>query len=557
MTITNLNKFDWTEELHKTVVQSLTTTFGLDFLLLEDKKGGDVDTIHKARVWQNEVKEIGKSDIHVSDEMRSKINEKGKNADNYDSKLYHSHSNYKAQGEKDNTLHDNGKLYDLYLNRNLKRSESRQLDHKISSDEVHNDAGRLLSDVDGVQIANEDSNFASTHWYINNAKREHSAEKFVNEVVPNKISGKTKENLDLKDKLKRMPSGSPEERDKRRRVQDKIRKNEEHINVLEQIDKKSMLEADKEARDAYNKTINEKYYKSSKFLKNSAMASAKQGLQMGVRQAIGLVLAELWFELKQAIPKIYRKCKRHFELGKFIHEVQKTIANIWNRIRKRFKDLFQEFLGGSLGGALSSLNTTILNIFLATEKMIGKLLRELWTSITKTAKLIFFNPDKLSSTDLAKAVLQTLSLGVATAVGVILNGYLASIFVFPFGQELAAFISALVTGILTLGATYFLEHSDVMRKVWKFLDSMKSKYQKHLEYYQNVNKELDRYLLELSKVEFNLDTKELESFAIALSDANSEYERGIAITAEVDRRNIDLPFKSGDKKSVRKWLSDL
>ena len=45
----NVEKFDWTEELHQTMVKSLATSFGLDFLLLNDRKGGDVDTIHNVR----------------------------------------------------------------------------------------------------------------------------------------------------------------------------------------------------------------------------------------------------------------------------------------------------------------------------------------------------------------------------------------------------------------------------------------------------------------------------------------------------------------------------
>ncbi|MCS0976199.1 cobalamin adenosyltransferase, partial [Escherichia sp. E4930] len=45
----NVEKFDWTEELHQTMVKSLVTSFGLDFLLLNDRKGGDVDTIHNVR----------------------------------------------------------------------------------------------------------------------------------------------------------------------------------------------------------------------------------------------------------------------------------------------------------------------------------------------------------------------------------------------------------------------------------------------------------------------------------------------------------------------------
>ena len=37
------------KELEKTVLQNLVQSFGLDFILLEDKRGGDVDTIHNVR----------------------------------------------------------------------------------------------------------------------------------------------------------------------------------------------------------------------------------------------------------------------------------------------------------------------------------------------------------------------------------------------------------------------------------------------------------------------------------------------------------------------------
>ena len=38
--------YPWAEELERTVVHSLATSFGLDFLLFKDKEGGQVDTVH-------------------------------------------------------------------------------------------------------------------------------------------------------------------------------------------------------------------------------------------------------------------------------------------------------------------------------------------------------------------------------------------------------------------------------------------------------------------------------------------------------------------------------
>lgn len=78
-----------------------------------------------------------------------------------------------------------------------------------------------------------------------------------------------------------------------------------------------MLKADKKARDEYNNKINRAYYTSSKFFKNTGKAATSQGFRMGVRQAVGLLLAEIWFELKEALPNLLRKYQINFSLEMF------------------------------------------------------------------------------------------------------------------------------------------------------------------------------------------------------------------------------------------------
>lgn len=68
---------------------------------------------------------------------------------------------------------------DNYRGQNMSLNENRQLDHVISSHEIHDDAGRVLAGSKGVELANQDSNLQSTHAYINNIKKDHSVEKFV------------------------------------------------------------------------------------------------------------------------------------------------------------------------------------------------------------------------------------------------------------------------------------------------------------------------------------------------------------------------------------------
>lgn len=96
-----------------------------------------------------------------------------------------------------------------------------------------------------------------------------------------------------------------------------------------------------------------------------------------------------------------------------------------------------------------------------------------------------------------------------------------------------------------------------MRKVWDYLDQFKSVEKRTLEYFQTVNAELDRYLIELSKVEFNLSPDELAGLVDNLESVSCEYERSMMLSKEVSRREIELPFEDNNLDSTRAWLMSL
>lgn len=531
-------EFDWTLELEKTVIKSLTTSFGLDFLLFNDKLGGNVDTIHNAR-----------KGIYATKAEENRYSEKGE----YNSDLYHQDPNYKARGRSDKVKHQQGILTDIYRDSALKPDEKRQLDHIISAHEIEQDAGRILAELDGVKLANQDSNFSSTLAYINTKKSDKSVEQFV-ASIPAEIQKKQDSLRKNKTKLASLPNNTPEEQYNRRKLEDEIRKEQSHIDALQSVDKEKMLEADKKARTAYNSQVNWNYYASSKFFKNTATEAGKAGLSMGLRQALGLVLAELWFELKEAIPNIYQNVKTNFTLENFVSHIKNTLKNIWGRIQLRFKDLLMSFKDGVMSGILGSLTTTLWNVFQTIGGNIIKLIRETWNSLVHAVKLIFFNPDELALGDLMKELTRIIGLAVATSLGTILNQYLAT---FPFGDSLAAFLSALVVGLMTLGMSYFLDHSELMQKVWNYLNNLKNRYDNVLENLKEINESLDDYLINLSKTELNLNPEELRRFADSLYNTNSELERSVLLHEEVKRRNIALPFDSGNLLSTRDWLKKL
>lgn len=350
---TDAAAYPWAQEIERAVVQSIATTFGLDFLLFKDQLGGDVDTIHNVR-----------QGIYASSEEKARFDSR----EAYDSAKYHSHKNYIEAGRFDKQLQQAGELVDGYKNQRMGMNENRDLDHVISAKEVHDDAGRVLAEMDGAELANQSSNLQSTSASINRSKK--------NKSMSDYLAGHQQRLEDVRadiekreERLKELRSDPDKNKGKIRELEDDIRQKKSKLNDLESIDEKAMMERDKEARRAYNLAIDEKYYTSSKFFKKTAIASGTAAVAMGARQALGLVCAEIWFELKESLPNIVDDLKNRFDLESFFEHIEKTLKGIWQRVKIRFNEFLSAFKEGAIGGAMSSLTTTLFNVFATTSKI--------------------------------------------------------------------------------------------------------------------------------------------------------------------------------------------
>nr|WP_282563473.1 MULTISPECIES: cobalamin adenosyltransferase [Providencia] len=518
--------YNWQKEVNDTIVQSLVTSFGLDFLLLKDKKGGDVDTIHNVRndIWATEVEK-----------------DRYENRGQYDSHEYHSHENYKETNRRGKQQKLSGELIDSYTGETFSQQDVTNLDHIIAAYEVHNDPARVLAEIDGADLANRDSNLTFTNETLNKSKKAQKMADFMVNLKSQQTQIKTEINvLESKRQLTDI------ELKKLKTLKNKQKAN---FDVMEAIDKK--------ARKQYDAEISRKYYSSSKFFVNTASAAINTGLRMGARQMLGIVFAELWFELKDAIPKLIEQHKTNFKLKIFIEDLRDVVTNIWERLKVRFKDFWTEFNNGLFGGLLASVTTTMLNIFLTSTKLIVKLIRESVNSLFSAAKLLFFNPENLALGDLLKSAIKIISTSISVILGSMITTYLNGILSFPFGNDVAVFIGVLISGLLTLAMCYFLEHSEFMQKIWNFLNKFRNKYELTLQYYREVNAALDEYLVKLVQLEFNFNVTEMQVFTNALQVTNSEYERKIILNQEIKRNNIVLPFDAESDDSFSEWLDSL
>lgn len=254
------------EQYERVVIQSLITSFGLDFLV-SDQHGGDVDTIHNVR-------SIGKDEQMNYKSKRNK--DAYKNREKYDGVAYHKEDHFRqkkhearekwqATGKNIKDEYTNGNVGFYGHTKSVSPNKKAELDHIIAAKEIHEDRGRLLSNLNGKELADADDNFAWTNKSLNASMQDKSIQEYV--------------------------EAHPE---------------------LDEETKKRMLEKDKQARKAYNEKINRAYYTSPTFFKDTAKAAGKVGVAMGLRQALGLVFSEMWFSVRDEI----KQCK---ESGKALY----------------------------------------------------------------------------------------------------------------------------------------------------------------------------------------------------------------------------------------------
>ena len=499
-------------QYEKVIVQALATSFGLDFLI-QDRHGGDVDTI-------NNVRQIGK-DPDMEYKNQRNANDYANRGD-YDGGKYHKdrrfaqikhnkRKEYFDNGNKDFKDEYTGKTNLGFLGgKNAPTDKNANLDHIISAKSIHEDSGRVLANLDGKDLANSADNFAWTNEKLNKSMGA--------QEIPDYIAT------------------HPE---------------------LDETTKKNMLAHYKKSKAAYDAKLNRAYYTSKKFWKNTGVAAAKLGLSMGLRQALGLVFTEIWFTVKDAIIQSKKDGKALFEA--IAEAVKKGLKNA----KKKFCEIWEKFIEGAVAGVLSSLVTTLANIFFTTAKNIIKIIRESFASLAQASKILFVNPDCYPLGDRFAAASKVLATGASVIAGSMVNELLrktplAGIPV--VGDVVPTFCSVLVTGIMSCSFLYLLDHNKYIKKAIEKLN--------HIPDISNFNASLmkqgellDRYLAEFMKIDFELLEQQEKHFSYAakqLSFCKTTEETNNCLHSIYKNLNLNLPWKGyasfdsfmNDKKST-------
>lgn len=542
-------------DIEQIVVQSLISSFGLDFLLFQDKDGGSADTVHNVR-----------KGIYATEDELNPYNQRGE----YDPHKYHSDKTYIEANKKGKELKEKGRLVDAYTGKKIAQNEKIDLDHIISAKEIHNDAGRILAGLDGVNLANDKTNLVHTNRSLNRSKKDKNMHEFV-EILKDSTELHEIQTIYCQTILDSPSVTTQSERDV-------ARKNLEKIKNLQSANHEKMLAADKKARDEYNQKINSKYYLgdetntlrkaltdkksfdafiNSKFAKQVKMDMTTRATKMAIRQATGVALAYAWIEIKECAISVYGDFKQgEFELKKFFIKVANSLKAIFDRVINNLGNIIKALQDGALAGALSSITTALINIVFTTAKNVIKIIREIYAYIIQALKLLVLNTNKLGKTELTNEFLLIIAAGVSTVLGAqiagYLQGFLSAIPINEIRDGVYDFILSVSFGLINYALICFLNKSDFANKFWVFVDKFTD--DTVLKQLKEANKKLDEYLLGLAKIEFGFSANELDLISNTISqiDISSNWQQQLAVINK--NTNITLSFNLNDNESIKAWI---
>lgn len=505
---------DLFSQYERVIVESIITSFGLDFLV-PDTHGGDVDTIPNVR-------KIGIDPQMTYKDSKNETAYQNRGA--YDTAKYHGDSRFtNTKAEAKRNFREKGEwITDAYtggsvapVNKGLPPEKQAQLDHTISAKEIHDDPGRVLAGLSGTDLANNPDNLNFTNAALNNNMKDKGIPEYIEwgERTPSEVNWSGKKGEPLSEEVKQ--------------------------NLMEKYNK---------AKKEYEKRLAIAYYTSPSFTKKVAKAAGKIGITMGIRQALGFVFMEIWF----AVKKEFQKIRQSAEMG--CEAICKAVGNGVKKglesAKIKYKEILAKLKEGFLAGALSSITTTICNIFFTTAKNIIRIIRQCWASLVQALKILFLNPDNLPLGERIRAVAKILATGASVVVGTIVTEAVQKT---PLGTApvigdiVSTFCGVFVTGIMSCTLLFFLDRNELINKLVNLLNNISS-VDKTVKYFQEQAEYFERYAAELMQIDldkFKKEAAEFSSVSEQLEKAGSEEEINRILKNTYANLHIELPW-TGD-----------
>lgn len=511
------------KQYERVIIESLITSFGLDFLV-RDQHGGDVDTIHNVRQIDKD------KDMTYKNVLNKRAYDNQESYSKHLKSKYDSDPRFTSINKEFKSQKIEGTLKDAYTGETIPRNGNIDLDHVISTKEIHEDRGRVLAGISGFDLANTKENLKPTDRSINRSMKEKSIEEYCKWLDDNE----PKRAAQLK-KLREKPKSD---------LTDKERATLHKYEQQALINQDEMKNVDKTARKSYESKISNTYYTSPQFARDVAFSAGNVGVRMGLRQVLGFVFTEVWFTVKEEFDNL----DGSFDFAELLNSIGNGIKRGFENAKEKYKELLAKFTDGVVAGALSSISTTLCNIFFTTAKNVVKIIRQTYASLVQVGKVLFINPDSLEFGERMRAIVKILATGASIVVGTTVSEAIGKtpIGTMPVvGDIVQTFCGTLVTGVMSCSLLYFFDRSELMNKLVNKLNDLHT-FSSEVNYFYRQAEYFERYAAELMSIDikkFKEETELYYSFALEIENTTSEAELNIKLKNILNKIGVKIPWE--------------
>lgn len=315
---------------------------------------------------------------------------------------------------------ENGQIKDINTGL-LHDASEMDLDHLKALENMHNDGGFMLSDVDKREFGADSGNHDFTHLSINRSKKSSDHKEFSNQ----------------KDKKEKY-----------------------------QLDNRKTNAAHQRGEKVAAKYVPQGTVEKTVFVaKKGAEDGIRTGSQQGLQQAVGALLSEF---ISAAFSEVKDIWANGWKSGQYdiswIEVFKIRIGNIKNQLLSKWKNVAVAFANGALSGFLSAIITALLNMFVRTGKNIVRLIREGFLSLMKAVKTLIFPPEGMTLKQAAHEATKVLASGLVITGGIlveeVISKYLLSHGI-PFSGIISVVVAGLITGLGSLFVVFMLDKLDL------------------------------------------------------------------------------------------------
>lgn len=511
-------------EYEHVVFKSILTAFGLD-RFIRDLYGGDVDTIFNVRKIGTDSRMSYKNNSNsqaYASQPAYRYGDYHQGKDTNYGKMTHDARETARQTGRPQPIEDaytGGTIYVFGKSKGAPPTQKASVDHVLTAKPIHDDRGRVLSGLSGPELADAPDNLRWTNASLNSSM------------------GATKDE-----------HGEPLE------IPDYIKKHPE----LPEDTKARMMDAYAQGKASYEKKIARAYYfdfsnpNCRQFYRDAAASAKKRGIEMGLRQAMGFLMAEAWFSVRNEIA-----CSDQTVEG-VLRAIPCGLEVCARNMKENFDSLVKQFGGGLLSGVLSSVTSTLCNTFFTTTENFGKILRQAWASIVESLGVLFFNAREQYFCDRMTSAAKILATGAGMIVGTRVQESvkvkLAGTTLPPdLKNTIAVFSGSLCTGLLTITLLFYIDN-DPFQKL------LEKAYGSHVRNLKEQGRRFREYCAELEKID--IARLEYESKCVcALAERLEEIDDPQAVNAALRQTagELGLPSLLGaytldERMNDKKWI---